>query len=66
MNGASSANGAIVSSRNCATWLRASSVGIAKMVPASDTVSAASAAMLTKCSSTMRASPLSPAPAEWV
>lgn len=49
MNGASSANGAIVSARNCATWARASSVGIAKIVPARLTVSAASPQMLTKC-----------------
>ena len=64
MNGASRANGAIVSRRNSPTWPRALSVGIAKIVPASETVSAASPTMPTKWSSTSRASPVSPAPAE--
>ena len=66
MKGARSTNGAMVRSRNCATSPRASSVGIAKIVPASETVSAASPARLTKCSSKMRDSPLSPAPPQVV
>ena len=62
MRGASSTNGAIVSTRKRATRLRASSVGRANTVPASETVSAASAATLTACSSVRRASPVSAAP----
>ena len=62
MRGASSTKGAIVSSRKRATRPRASSVGIAKTVPASETVRAASPATLTACSSVSRASPVSRAP----
>ena len=62
MSGASSTNGAMVSTRNRATRPRASSVGSAKTVPASETVSAASPATLTACSSVSRARPVSAAP----
>jgi hypothetical protein len=62
MSGARTTKGAIVSSRKRATWPRASSTGIAKTVPASETVSAASPAIVTPCSSTKRANPEESAP----
>ena len=67
MNSTTTANGAIVSSRNCATWGRAWSVGRVKNnVPASDTATAASPAAVRNCRWTSRARPLSPAPPEVV
>ena len=53
---------AIVSTRNSATWPRASPVGMLKMVPTRDSVSAVSPAVWTAFSSTSRAIPDSPAP----
>lgn len=45
MNGATTANGAMVSSRNSATWGRACAVGLVKnKVPANETATAASPA----------------------
>ena len=67
MNGATMANGAMVSSRNWATWGRAWSVGRVKnKVPARDTATVASPAAARNCRWTSRASPLSPAPPEVV
>ena len=67
MNGATMANGAMVSSRNWATCGRAWSVGRVKnKVPARDTATVASPAAARNCRCTRRASPLSPAPPEVV
>lgn len=65
-SGAITVNGAIVISRNRATWPRASPLGMPKIVPTSESVNAVSAAVLTAFSSTNRASPDSPAPPECV
>ena len=67
MKGATIANGAMVSSRNWATWGRACSVGRVKnKVPARDTATMASPAAARNCRCTNRARPLSPAPPEVV
>jgi hypothetical protein len=67
MNGATRTKGIIVRSRNVATSLRACAVcGLKKSVPARASVMIVSPAVWLACSSVMRASPLSPAPPEWV
>ena len=67
MSGATRTNGTIVSSRNVATSPRACAVcGLKKSVPARASVMIVSPAVWLACSSVMRASPVSPAPPEWV
>ena len=67
ISGATMANGAMVSSRNWATWGRAWSVGRVKnSVPASDTATVASPAAARNCRWVSRARPLSPAPPDRV
>ena len=67
ISGATTANGAMVSSRNWATCGRAWSVGRVKnKVPASDTATAASPAAARNCRCVSRARPLSPAPPDRV